>query len=126
MVIIVMGQVVGIIKEGKLLLFYVCIWDLVFFFILYVLGLGVFDRVVCCVGFFKFNGGNLLCVVDEFNDYMFLVWDWVKEIKVVDVKCFNEVVLVVIFYFMDFIVFIICGKFYIYFWILEGGSLSKW
>ncbi|KAI2591771.1 EMAP like 2, partial [Homo sapiens] len=65
---------------------HVRIWDSVSLSTLHVLGLGVFDRAVCCVGFSKSNGGNLLCAVDESNDHMLSVWDWAKETKVVDVK----------------------------------------
>uniref|UniRef100_A0A8C0KD11 EMAP like 2 n=1 Tax=Canis lupus dingo TaxID=286419 RepID=A0A8C0KD11_CANLU len=92
---------------------------------LHVLGLGVFDRAVCCVGFSKSNGGNLLCAVDESNDHMLSVWDWAKEAKVVDGKCSNEAVLVATFHPTDPTLLITCGKSHIYFWSLEGGSLSK-
>ncbi|KAK2088704.1 Echinoderm microtubule-associated protein-like 2 [Saguinus oedipus] len=71
------------------------------------------------------NGGNLLCAVDESNDHMLSVWDWAKETKVVDVKCSNEAVLVATFHPTDPTVLITCGKSHIYFWTLEGGSLSK-
>uniref|UniRef100_A0A2K6DTN4 HELP domain-containing protein n=1 Tax=Macaca nemestrina TaxID=9545 RepID=A0A2K6DTN4_MACNE len=86
MVTIATGQVAGTTKEGKPLPPHVRIWDSVSLSTLHVLGLGVFDRAVCCVGFSKSNGGNLLCAVDESNDHMLSVWDWAKETKVVDVK----------------------------------------
>uniref|UniRef100_A0A8I3MTX5 EMAP like 2 n=1 Tax=Canis lupus familiaris TaxID=9615 RepID=A0A8I3MTX5_CANLF len=71
------------------------------------------------------NGGNLLCAVDESNDHMLSVWDWAKEAKVVDGKCSNEAVLVATFHPTDPTLLITCGKSHIYFWSLEGGSLSK-
>ncbi|XP_044933084.1 echinoderm microtubule-associated protein-like 2 isoform X3 [Mustela putorius furo] len=86
MVTIATGQVAGTTKEGKPLPPHVRIWDSVSLSTLHVLGLGVFDRAVCCVGFSKSNGGNLLCAVDESNDHMLSVWDWAKESKVVDGK----------------------------------------
>ncbi|XP_026935684.1 LOW QUALITY PROTEIN: echinoderm microtubule-associated protein-like 2 [Sagmatias obliquidens] len=125
MVTIATGQVAGTTKEGKPLPPHVRVWDSVSLSTLHVLGLGVFDRAVCCVGFSKSNGGNLLCAVDESNDHMLSVWDWAKETKVVDVKCSNEAVLVATFHPTDPTVLITCGKSHIYFWNLEGGGMSK-
>ncbi|PNJ40909.1 EML2 isoform 18, partial [Pongo abelii] len=87
------GQVAGTTKEGKPLPPHVRIWDSVSLSTLHVLGLGVFDRAVCCVGFSK--------------------------------SCSNEAVLVATFHPTDPTVLITCGKSHIYFWTLEGGSLSK-
>ncbi|KAF6077383.1 EMAP like 2 [Phyllostomus discolor] len=56
---------------------------------------------------------------------MLSVWDWAKEAKVVDSKCSNEAVLVATFHPTDPTALITCGKSHIYFWSLEGGSLSK-
>uniref|UniRef100_G1L282 EMAP like 2 n=1 Tax=Ailuropoda melanoleuca TaxID=9646 RepID=G1L282_AILME len=125
MVTIATGQVAGTTKEGKPLPPHVRVWDSVSLSTLHVLGLGVFDRAVCCVGFSKSNGGNLLCAVDESNDHMLSVWDWAKEAKVVDGKCSNEAVLVATFHPTDPALLITCGKSHIYFWSLEGGTLSK-
>nr|KAF6272648.1 EMAP like 2 [Myotis myotis] len=125
MVTIATGQVAGTTKEGKPLPPHVRVWDSVSLSTLHVLGLGVFDRAVCCVGFSKSNGGNLLCAVDESNDHVLSVWDWTKEAKVVDSKCSNDAVLVATFHPTDPTVIITCGKSHIYFWSLEGGSLSK-
>eukprot|EP00069_Balaena_mysticetus_P009896 bmy_06565T0 len=125
MVTIATGQVAGTTKEGKPVPPHVRVWDSVSLSTLHVLGLGVFDRAVCCVGFSKSNGGNLLCAVDESNDHMLSVWDWAKETKVVDGKCSNEAVLVATFHPTDPTVLITCGKSHIYFWNLEGGGLSK-
>ncbi|KAL6085902.1 hypothetical protein STEG23_010903 [Scotinomys teguina] len=125
MVTIATGQVAGTTKEGKPLPPHVRVWDSVSLSTLHVLGLGVFDRAVCCVAFSKSNGGNLLCAVDESNDHVLSVWDWAKESKVVDSKCSNEAVLVATFHPTDPSLLITCGKSHIYFWTLEGGSLSK-
>uniref|UniRef100_A0A8C2LCU3 Echinoderm microtubule associated protein like 2 n=1 Tax=Cricetulus griseus TaxID=10029 RepID=A0A8C2LCU3_CRIGR len=125
MVTIATGQVAGTTKEGKPLPPHVRVWDSVSLSTLHVLGLGVFDRAVCCVAFSKSNGGNLLCAVDESNDHVLSVWDWAKETKVVDSKCSNEAVLVATFHPTDPSLLITCGKSHIYFWSLEGGSLSK-
>uniref|UniRef100_A0A8C8TD25 Echinoderm microtubule associated protein like 2 n=1 Tax=Peromyscus maniculatus bairdii TaxID=230844 RepID=A0A8C8TD25_PERMB len=125
MVTIATGQVAGTTKDGKPLPPHVRVWDSVSLSTLHVLGLGVFDRAVCCVAFSKSNGGNLLCAVDESNDHVLSVWDWAKESKVVDSKCSNEAVLVATFHPTDPSLLITCGKSHIYFWNLEGGSLSK-
>ncbi|XP_035313647.1 echinoderm microtubule-associated protein-like 2 isoform X1 [Cricetulus griseus] len=167
MVTIATGQVAGTTKEAKPLPPHVRVWDSVSLSTLHVLGLGVFDRAVCCVAFSKSNGGNLLCAVDESNDHVLSVWDWAKETKVVDSKvsglaahcpslwvsshdvlghavrsltngphlpggdedkvCFgsNKAVLLATFHPTDPSLLITCGKSHIYFWSLEGGSLSK-
>ncbi|XP_055473159.1 LOW QUALITY PROTEIN: echinoderm microtubule-associated protein-like 2 [Psammomys obesus] len=125
MVTIATGQVAGTTKEGKPLPPHVRVWDSVSLSTLHVLGLGMFDRAVCCVAFSKSNGGSLLCAVDESNDHVLSVWDWAKEIKVVDSKCSNEAVLVATFHPTDPSLLITCGKSHIYFWSLDGGSLSK-
>uniref|UniRef100_A0A2R8ZE94 EML-like first beta-propeller domain-containing protein n=1 Tax=Pan paniscus TaxID=9597 RepID=A0A2R8ZE94_PANPA len=100
MVTIATGQVAGTTKEGKPLPPHVRIWDSVSLSTLHVLGLGVFDRAVCCVGFSKSNLPH-------------------------PSKCSNEAVLVATFHPTDPTVLITCGKSHIYFWTLEGGSLSK-
>ncbi|KAM4825981.1 LOW QUALITY PROTEIN: echinoderm microtubule-associated protein-like 2 [Thomomys bottae] len=125
MVTIATGQVAGTTKEGKPLPPHVRIWDSVSLSTLHVLGLGVFDRAVCCVGFSKSNGGNLLCAVDESNDHVLSVWDWAKEAKIVDGKSSTEAVLVASFHPTDPTLLITCGKSHVYFWSLDGGSLSK-
>ncbi|EDM08224.1 echinoderm microtubule associated protein like 2, isoform CRA_b [Rattus norvegicus] len=53
MVTIATGQVAGTTKEGKPLPPHVRVWDSVSLSTLHVLGLGVFDRAVCCVAFSK-------------------------------------------------------------------------
>ncbi|EGW05350.1 Echinoderm microtubule-associated protein-like 2 [Cricetulus griseus] len=113
------------IATGQPLPPHVRVWDSVSLSTLHVLGLGVFDRAVCCVAFSKSNGGNLLCAVDESNDHVLSVWDWAKETKVVDSKGSNKAVLLATFHPTDPSLLITCGKSHIYFWSLEGGSLSK-
>ncbi|XP_040832507.1 echinoderm microtubule-associated protein-like 2 isoform X1 [Ochotona curzoniae] len=125
MVTIATGQVAGTTKEGKPLPPHVRVWDSVSLSTLHVLGLGVFDRAVACVAFSKSNGGNLLCVVDDSNDHVLSVWEWAKENKVVDTKCSNEAVLLATFHPTDPSLLITCGKSHIYFWSLEGSSLTK-
>ncbi|XP_051845330.1 echinoderm microtubule-associated protein-like 2 isoform X1 [Antechinus flavipes] len=125
MVTIATGQVAGTTKEGKPLPPHVRVWDSVSLSTLHVIGLGAFDRAVCCVGFSKSNGGNLLCAVDDSNDHVLSVWDWAKEQKVTEIKCSNEAVLVATFHPTEPNLIITCGKSHIYFWNLEGGNLSK-
>uniref|UniRef100_A0A452VGP9 EMAP like 2 n=1 Tax=Ursus maritimus TaxID=29073 RepID=A0A452VGP9_URSMA len=125
MVTIATGQVAGTTKEGKPLPPHVRVWDSVSLSTLHVLGLGVFDRAVCCVGFSKSVSPVPPSLLDESNDHMLSVWDWAKEAKVVDGKCSNEAVLVATFHPTDPTLLITCGKSHIYFWSLEGGSLSK-
>lgn len=56
---------------------------------------------------------------------MFIVWDWQRKVKGVEIKIINEVVLVVEFYLIDVNIIIICGKFYIFFWIWSGNLLIR-
>ncbi|XP_038623371.1 echinoderm microtubule-associated protein-like 2 isoform X1 [Tachyglossus aculeatus] len=125
MITIATGQVAGTTKEGKLLPPHVRVWDSVSLSTLHVLGLGAFDRAVCCVGFSKSNGGGLLCAVDDSNDHILSVWDWAKEQKVADIKCSNEAVLVATYHPTEPDLIITCGKSHIHFWTHEGSSLSK-
>ncbi|XP_029427947.1 echinoderm microtubule-associated protein-like 2 isoform X2 [Rhinatrema bivittatum] len=125
MVTIATGQVAGTSQDGKQLPPHVRIWDSVSLNTLHVLGMGAFDRAVSCVGFSKSNGGNHLCAVDDSNDHILSVWDWQKEQKLSDVKCSNESVLAATFHPTEPNVVITCGKSHIYFWTLEGGTLSK-
>nr|XP_033810290.1 echinoderm microtubule-associated protein-like 2 isoform X1 [Geotrypetes seraphini] len=125
MVTIATGQVAGTSQDGKQLLPHVRIWDSVSLNTLHVLGMGAFDRAVTCVGFSKSNGGSHLCAVDDSNDHILSMWYWQKEQKLSDVKCSNESVLAATFHPTEPNLVITCGKSHIYFWTLEGSTLSK-
>ncbi|MGH0147181.1 UNVERIFIED_CONTAM: hypothetical protein FKN15_010285 [Acipenser sinensis] len=86
MVTIATGQVAGTSKDGKQLPPHVRVWDSVSLNTLHVVGMGVFDRAVTCVGFSKSNGGIHLCAVDDANDHIMSVWEWQKEKKLAEVK----------------------------------------
>ncbi|XP_043941272.1 echinoderm microtubule-associated protein-like 2 isoform X2 [Protopterus annectens] len=125
MVTIATGQVAGTSKEGKQLHPHVRVWDSVSLNTLHVIGTGVFDRAVSCLGFSKSNGGAYLCAVDESNEHILSVWEWQKEHKVAEVKSSNESVLASVFHPMDSNLIITCGKNNILFWTMEGNMLSK-
>ncbi|XP_071963510.1 77 kDa echinoderm microtubule-associated protein-like isoform X4 [Antedon mediterranea] len=122
-VTIATGQVAGHDKvEGKP---HVRIWDSVTLNTLHVIGVGSFDRAVCCVGFSKFDGGNTLVAVDEANDHCMSVWDWSREKKLSESKTIQEPVLAAEFHPLSSNQIITCGKSHIYFWTLDDGKLTK-
>ncbi|XP_064408711.1 echinoderm microtubule-associated protein-like 2 [Latimeria chalumnae] len=125
MVTIATGQVAGLSKDGKQFPPHVRVWDSVSLNTLHVLGMGVFDRAVSCVGFSKSNGGIHLCAVDESNEHILSVWNWQKEQKLADVKCSSESVLAAAFHPTDPNLIITCGKSHILFWTIEENTLSK-
>ncbi|TPP65300.1 Echinoderm microtubule-associated protein 1 [Fasciola gigantica] len=78
------GQVAGHHKEqGKP---HVRIWSSVDLRTLRVLGMGDFERGVCCISFSKTDGGSRLCIVDDAQDHVLSVWEWQKARKVTDIK----------------------------------------
>ncbi|XP_033102726.1 77 kDa echinoderm microtubule-associated protein-like isoform X3 [Anneissia japonica] len=122
-VTIATGQVAGHDKtEGKP---HVRVWDSVTLNTLHVIGLGTFDRAVCCVGFSKFDGGNTLVAVDEANDHCMSVWDWSREKKLCESKTIQEPVLAAEFHPLSSNQIITCGKSHIYFWTMDDGKLTK-
>lgn len=119
------GQVAGHErKEGKP---HVRIWDSVSLNTLSVLGLGDFDRAVCCISFSTLDKGQLLVAVDEANEHAISVWDLSRDRphKITETKSSTEPVLGVEFHPSDKGSIVTCGKGQITFWTLEGGALSK-
>lgn len=43
-----------------------------------IIGVGEFEKSVCCISFSKADGGSLLMAVDEAQDHIISVWDWQK------------------------------------------------
>ncbi|XP_058860865.1 echinoderm microtubule-associated protein-like 2 isoform X2 [Acipenser ruthenus] len=125
MVTIATGQVAGTSKDGKQLPPHVRVWDSVSLNTLHVVGMGVFDRAVTCVGFSKSNGGTHLCAVDDANDHIMSVWEWQKEKKLAEVKCSNDSVLSANFHPMDSNLILTCGKSHLNFWTVEDSTLTK-
>ncbi|XP_033849882.2 echinoderm microtubule-associated protein-like 1 [Acipenser ruthenus] len=125
MVTIATGQVAGSSKDGKQLPPHVRVWDSVSLNTLHVVGMGVFDRAVTCVGFSKSNGGTHLCAVDYANDHIMSVWEWQKEKKLAEVKCSNDSVLSANFHPMDSNLILTCGKSHLNFWTVEDSTLTK-
>ncbi|XP_055519541.1 echinoderm microtubule-associated protein-like 1 [Leucoraja erinacea] len=119
------GQVTGTTKDGKQLPPHVRVWDSVSLNTLHVIGSGFFDRGISCVSFSKSNGGSHLCAVDDSNEHVLSVWDWQKEAKLAEVKCSNESVLAVNFHPTEANLIVTCGKSHIFFWTMEGNTLSK-
>ncbi|XP_051899976.1 echinoderm microtubule-associated protein-like 2 isoform X1 [Pristis pectinata] len=119
------GQVTGTTKDGKQLPPHVRVWDSVSLNTLHVIGTGFFDRGISCVSFSKSNGGAHLCAVDDSNEHVLSVWDWQKEAKLAEVKCSNESVLAASFHPTEANLIITCGKSHIFFWTMEGNTLSK-
>ncbi|KAL5009043.1 hypothetical protein ScPMuIL_014624 [Solemya velum] len=119
------GQVAGHEKkDGKP---HVRIWDSMSLNTLHVIGIGDFDRAVCCVSFSKMDGGEHLVVVDDANEHIISVWDLSKDkpSKVTETKSSTEPVLVAEFHPSEVNSIVTCGKNQISFWTIEGGTLSK-
>ncbi|XP_048259670.1 echinoderm microtubule-associated protein-like 2 isoform X13 [Haliotis rufescens] len=119
------GQVAGHDKkEGKP---HVRIWDSVSLNTLNVIGLGDFDRAVCCVSFSKLDGGLHLVAVDDANEHVISVWDLSRDKphKITETKSSTEPVLAVEYHPQEKNSIVSCGKSQITFWTVEGGSLAK-
>ncbi|XP_041351866.1 echinoderm microtubule-associated protein-like 2 isoform X3 [Gigantopelta aegis] len=103
------------------------IWDSVSLNTLHVIGLGDFDRAVCCVSFSKLDGGCQLVAVDDANEHVISVWDISRDRphKLTETKSSTEPVLAVEFHPFEKNSIVSCGKSQISFWSVEGGTLSK-
>lgn len=107
---------------------HVRIWDSVSLNTIQVLGLnGEFDRAIACLAFSKFDGGNILCVIDENDNRTITLWEWQKgdRGKISEAKTSCDPVLAIEFHPMDRFSFVTLGKGHIYFWDFEGGTLAK-
>lgn len=106
---------------------HVRIWDSVSLNTLHVIGIGVFNRAVCCLSFSKLDGGQQLAVIDEANEHILSVWDLSKDKphKITETKSSTEPVLAVEFHPSEKGSIVSCGKSQITFWTLEGGALNK-
>ncbi|KAF8570544.1 hypothetical protein P879_02628, partial [Paragonimus westermani] len=117
------GQVAGHSKQqGKP---HVRIWSSVDLRTLRVLGLGDFERGLCCLSFSKTDSGARLCAVDDAQEHVISVWEWQKGKKITDTKCSNDPVVAAEFHPLDESSIITCGKNHLNFWSLDGNTLSK-
>ncbi|XP_038071466.1 77 kDa echinoderm microtubule-associated protein-like isoform X3 [Patiria miniata] len=122
-VTIASGQVAGHDKdEGKP---HVRIWDSVNLNTLHVLGLGFFDRAVCCVGFSKCDKGVQLLAIDDSNDHVLSVWNWEKEKKLADSKSSGDPVVAAEFHPLIENQMVSCGKGHLLFWTLDNNKVVK-
>ena len=116
--IIASGQVAGHAKkEGKP---HIRIWNVASLQTLKVVGLGAFQRGLCCVAFSVEDGGAHVAGVDDGNDHNISIWEWENKKKVAEAKGGNEPVLAVDFYPNDSKHLVTCGKSHIAFWKLNG------
>ncbi|KAF6774917.1 hypothetical protein AHF37_06149 [Paragonimus kellicotti] len=117
------GQVAGHSKQqGKP---HVRIWSSVDLRTLRVLGLGDFERGLCCLSFSKTDSGARLCAVDDAQEHVISVWEWQKGKKITDTKCSNDPVVAAEFHPLDESSIITCGKNHLNFWTLDNNTLSK-
>ncbi|MEE6524144.1 hypothetical protein FKM82_023426 [Ascaphus truei] len=121
-VTIASGQVAGNSQDGKALPPHVRIWHSVSLSTLHVIGVGIFDRAVTCLGFSKTDGGSHLCACDDSGDHILSVWKWQRELKVAEVKCSTEPVVAATFHPTEPNLIITCGKSQLYYWSLEGAT----
>ncbi|XP_067011712.2 echinoderm microtubule-associated protein-like 2 isoform X2 [Anabrus simplex] len=105
------------------------IWNSVSLHTISVIGIGEFERSICCISFSKADGGMLLCAVDEAPDHNISIWDWQKGErgqKITETKCSADTVVAAEFHPMDRQCIVTCGKSHINFWTLDaGGTLYK-
>ncbi|XP_078001343.1 77 kDa echinoderm microtubule-associated protein-like isoform X2 [Glandiceps talaboti] len=104
------------------------IWDSISLTTLRIIGVGDFERGVCCVSFSKADGGCHLLAVDDANDHVLSVWEWnkgEKGTKLTETKSATEPVLAAEFHPMDHKQLVTCGKSHISFWTIEDNRLTK-
>ncbi|XP_054261593.1 echinoderm microtubule-associated protein-like 2 isoform X3 [Macrosteles quadrilineatus] len=113
-------------REGRP---HIRVWNSVSLSTVCVLGIGEFERSICCLSFSKADGGALLCAVDEAHDHNISVWDWQKGdkgYKVTETKCSVDTVVAAEFHPLERNCIVTCGKAHISFWALDaGGTLYK-
>ncbi|XP_076314388.1 echinoderm microtubule-associated protein-like 2 isoform X6 [Tachypleus tridentatus] len=124
--IIASGQVAGVDRRERRP--HIRVWDSVSLNTLHVIGIGEFERSVCCVAFSKADGGSLLCAVDDSPEHAISVWEWhkgEKGHKITETKSSSDTVLAAEFHPMDRYALVTLGKGHIHFWGLECGTLVK-
>ncbi|OWF36267.1 echinoderm microtubule-associated protein-like 2 isoform X2 [Mizuhopecten yessoensis] len=103
------------------------VWDSVSLNTIHVVGVGEFDRAVCCISFSKLDGGHQLVAVDDANEHVISVWDISRDSprRITETKSSTEPVLAVEFHPSEKNSIISCGKGQINFWTMEGGTLAR-
>lgn len=108
---------------------HVRVWNSVSLHTLAVIGIGEFERSICCLSFSKADGGVLLCAVDEAPDHNISIWDWQRGErgqKITETKCSADTVVAAEFHPLDRQSIVTCGKSHISFWTLDAnGTLYK-
>ncbi|CAH8495818.1 unnamed protein product [Schistosoma rodhaini] len=104
---------------------HVRIWSSVDLKTLKIIGLGEFERSVCCLSFSKTDSGVKLCAVDEATDHVISIWDWQKNRKITETKCSTEPITAVEFHPLDDATLVSGGKGHLAFWTFDGCTLSK-
>jgi len=122
--IIASGQVAGHSKEdGKP---HVRIWDSKTLETLHVIGIGYFERALCCLAFSIKDGGIMLIAIDEANEHVISLWDWEKNSRYSDNKGSNDAVLGLVFNPYNTNTFVSYGRSHIAFWtITENMKIVK-
>jgi len=111
-------------REGRP---HIRIWNSVSLQTLHIIGVGDFERAVCCISFSKADGGNLLVAVDEGSEHTMTVWDWQRSergSKITETKCATETVVAADFHPLEAGVIVSCGKGHVNFWQLDNTSLT--
>eukprot|EP00794_Sanderia_malayensis_P017440 gene17440-19184_t len=123
-VIVASGQVAGHDKdEGKP---HVRVWDSETLETRHVIGLGYFERALCCLAFSIKDGGRLLVAIDEANEHVISIWDWEKKLRYSENKSSNDAVLGVIFHPENNNIMVSHGRSHIAFWTInEEMKITK-
>ncbi|TNN15694.1 Echinoderm microtubule-associated protein-like 1 isoform 1 [Schistosoma japonicum] len=104
---------------------HVRIWSSVDLKTLKIIGIGEFERSVCCLSFSKTDSGVKLCAIDEASDHVISIWDWQKSRKITETKCSTEPITAVEFHPLDDTTLVTGGKGHLAFWTFDGCTLSK-
>ena len=102
------------------------VWNSVSLQTLHILGMGDFDRSLCCLSFSKADGGNLLVAVDEV-DHNISIWDWQRGDrghKITETKCSTETVVAAEFHPLDGRTIVVVGKGFVNFWQMDPNTLT--
>jgi len=105
---------------------HVRIWNSVSLQTLHILGVGDFERPICCLSFSKADGGNLLVIVDDV-EHNISVWDWARGErghKITETKCSTDTVVAAEFHPLEGKTIITVGKGFVNFWQLDPTSFT--
>ncbi|KAI4463398.1 wd-40 repeat protein [Holotrichia oblita] len=105
------------------------IWNSISLHTQAIIGMNDFTNAVTSISFSKSDGGSLLVAIDDSQDHVISVWEWLKGDqghKITETKCSVDPIVAVEFHPFERNVIVTCGKSHLAFWTLDvGGALYK-